>query len=71
MKKFALLAAVPAALVAGPASAAGTSIDFSPLTSNISVADTTAAILSVGGIIVMLTLAVMGVRKIISMVRGA
>jgi len=45
-------------------------LDFSPLTDAIDVTSTIAAILSVGGVMVLVALAVMGVRKVMSMARG-
>ena len=60
------LIAVPAA-----ASSGGATIDYSGLTDQVSVQETITAVLAIGGTIILLTLAVMGVRKVISMVRGA
>ena len=72
--KLALLAVPAASLVSSvPAFAQAstpTGIDYSPLTNNIDVTSTVAAILAVGAIMVGVSLAVMGVRKIISMARS-
>lgn len=59
------VSSVPAFAQAAPAG-----IDYTPLTNNIDVTSTVAAILSVGAVMVGVSLAVMGVRKIISMARG-
>lgn len=73
MKNFALALLPVAALSSVPAFAAGgaTGPDYSSLTSAISFDSTIAAILSVGALAIALTLAVVGVRKVIRMVRGA
>lgn len=73
MKKFALALLPVAAFSSVPAFAAGgaTGPDYSSLTSAISFDSTIAAILSVGALAIALTLAVVGVRKVIRMVRGA
>lgn len=72
-KKLLALAAVPAAVIAAsPAfavDAAGP--DYASLTGAISMTTTIAAILSVGALVIGVSLAVMGVRKVISLVRGA
>jgi hypothetical protein len=72
MKKFALVP-VASALTAAPAFAqsAATGPDYTALTSAISMTSTTTAILSVGALTIGVSLAVMGVRKVISLVRGA
>lgn len=69
MRKIASLAVVPAALAASSALAAPP--DFTALTGGVDVSTTVAAVLSVGAVIVGISLAVMGVRKVIGMVRGA
>jgi len=72
MRNFVRLAAVPAAaLVASPALAAGTGPDYTALTGAIDMTSTTTAILAVGALVIGVSLAVMGVRKVISLVRGA
>jgi hypothetical protein len=73
MKKFALL---PVALVSAaasvPAFAQSTGgPDFSALTGAIDTTSTIAAILAVGALVIGVSLSVMGVRKVIAMVRGA
>lgn len=71
MRNALKLAVVPASLVASaPAFAAATGPDFTTLTSAIDVSTTITAILAVGALMVGVALAVMGVRKIISMSKG-
>lgn len=73
MKAVRLLAA-PALLAASTGTAlaqAATGPDYSDLTGAISMTSTVAAILSVGALVIGVSLAVMGVRKVISLVRGA
>lgn len=78
IKKFAAAASValaaPVALVTtAPIAYAQTATgpDYSDLTGAISMTSTVAAILSVGALVIGVSLAVMGVRKVISLVRGA
>lgn len=74
MKSIVRLAAVPAVLAASTGTAlaqTATGPDFSDLTEAINVTSTIAAILSVGAVVIGVSLAVMGVRKVISLVRGA
>jgi hypothetical protein len=59
------------ASVGSPAFAVGNSVDYSTLTGAIDVSSTITAILAVGALVIGISLAVMGVRKVISMVRGA
>lgn len=66
----AAVAAPAVALVATPAFAQATGPDYTALTGAISVDSTVAAILSVGALMVLISLSVMGVRKVISMTRG-
>ncbi|MBV7267564.1 hypothetical protein [Erythrobacter ani] len=72
LKKLSVMwAGLLAAVLASPALAAGaTGPDFAPITDAIDVTTTVAAILSVGGIMILVSLAVMGARKIMRMVRG-
>jgi hypothetical protein len=53
------------------AQSAATGPDYSALTGAISMTSTVTAILSVGALVIAVSLAVMGVRKVISLVRGA
>lgn len=76
-KKLALAAAAavatPIAMVTtAPVAFAQTATgpDMAPLTSAISVTTVVAAVLSVGAIIIGVSLAQMGVRKVISLVKG-
>lgn len=72
MKKFVALAVLPAlSLAASPAFADATPPNFTALTGAIDVSTTVAAILAVGAVVVGVSLAVLGVRKVIGMVRGA
>ncbi|GAB7551167.1 hypothetical protein NRB_06640 [Novosphingobium sp. 11B] len=72
-KKIAVAsAALVAAAAAAPAMAqTATGPDYSALTGAIDFGSTQTAILSVGALAVTVTLAVMGVRKVIGLVRGA
>jgi hypothetical protein len=71
MRKFLVLA--PLALASAPAFAAGGTggVDYTSLTSAVDFTSTITAILAVGALAVTLALAVKGVRKIMSMIRGA
>ncbi|PHK28013.1 hypothetical protein VF14_35410 [Nostoc linckia z18] len=72
MKKLALVAAAATAASAVPAMAqTATGPDYSALTGAVDFSSTTAAILSVGALVIGVALATMGVRKIVSLVRGA
>ena len=53
------------------AQATTTGPDFTPLTDAIDVTSTVAGVMAAGGIVIAVALAVMGIRKVISMVRGA
>ena len=57
------------ALTAAPAAAQATGPDFTALTSGVVVDTTIAAILSVGAIMVGVALAVLGVRRVLRMVK--
>lgn len=58
------------AVAASPAFAAGaTPLDYSAMTDAIDVGTTTAAIMTVGGIVILIAVAIMGVRKVKSMVK--
>lgn len=59
-----LLAALPGAAHATP-----TALDYSGMTDAIDVGSTVAAIMTVGGIIILVAVAIMGVRKVKSMVK--
>ncbi|MDE8651891.1 major capsid protein [Novosphingobium album (ex Liu et al. 2023)] len=72
LKKVALVSVLMIASTGSAlAQAAATGPDYSSLTSAISVESTVTAILSVGALVIGISLAVMGVRKVISLVRGA
>lgn len=71
MRNALKLAVVPASMAAAvPAFAQATGPDFTTLTGAIDVSTTITAILAVGALMVGVALAVMGVRKIISMSKG-
>ena len=70
-KKLAIVAAAPAALLSAPAMAQATGPDFSALTGAIDFGTTSTAILSVGALAIGVSLTVLGVRKVMSMIRGA
>lgn len=72
MQKLNRLALVAAStLAATPAFAQATGPDYSPLTEAVDFGTTSAAILSVGGLAIVVTLTVVGIRKIMRMVKGA
>lgn len=74
MKSIVRLAAAPVLVAASTGQAlaqTATGPDYSDLTGAISMTSTIAAILSVGALVIGVSLAVMGVRKVISLVRGA
>jgi hypothetical protein len=72
MKKLALVTAAAATVAAAPVMAqTATGPDYSALTGAVDFTSTTAAILSVGALVIGVALATMGVRKIVSLVRGA
>lgn len=72
MKKLALVPAVAAASLSVPAFAqAAGGQDYSALTGAIDVGNLTTAILSVGAVVIGVSLAVLGVKKVIGLVRGA
>lgn len=62
-------AAALVGLAASPALAAATPLDYSAMTDAIDVGTTTAAIMTVGGIVILIAVAIMGVRKVKSMVK--
>lgn len=70
-RNLALVAAIPAAAIASPALAQATGPDFSALTGAIDFGTTSTAILSVGALAIGVSLTVLGVRKVMSMIRGA
>jgi len=70
MKKTLALAPVGLVLSAGSALAQATGPDYSALTGALDVTSTIAMIMSVGGVMVGVALAVMGVRKFLRMVRA-
>jgi hypothetical protein len=71
MRKILALVAVPALAVSATPALATTpaALDFTTLTDAIDVATVTAAIMAAGGLIILVSLAVMGVRKVKSMIR--
>ena len=71
LRKAAGLVAVALGFVATSASAQVTGPDYTPLTSAISTDTTTAALMSVGGVLIAIPLVVMGIKKVMRMVRGA
>lgn len=71
LRKLAALIVVSLGSVATVAHAQATGPDYTPLTSAISIDTTIAALLSVGGILMAISLVVMGIRKVMRMVRGA
>lgn len=72
MNKLGLVSAA-AALAAAPSAAfaAATPPDYSALTGAIDVSTLSTAILSVGAVVIGVSLAVLGVKKVIGLVRGA
>lgn len=71
MKKFALVPAFVALATSVPALAqTATGPDFSSLTDGVDVGTTTAALMSVGAVLIGVAVATMGIRKILRMVRG-
>lgn len=60
----ALLSATPALAGGG-----GSSLDFSGITGAINVGSTVTAIIAVGGIVALVAVATMGVRKVLRMIR--
>jgi len=71
MRKIALLAALPVSLLSIPASAQVAAIDYSGLTDAVDFSSTITAILAVGALAVTLSLVVVGIRKIMRMIRSA
>lgn len=69
--RLALVAVLPAAALSAPAFAAAGGPDFSTLTGAIDFQSTSNAIMSVGALAIGLTLVVLGIRKVMQMVRGA
>lgn len=68
--RFGLLA--PVAVLSAPAFAAGaTGPNFDTLTSAVDFTTTSEAVLSVGALAIGLTLVVLGIRKVMSMIRSA
>ena len=61
-----LLSAVPAL-----AQAAGTSVDYSSLTSSVDFSAVGTALLAVGGSIILLLVSIAGIRHVVRFVRGA
>jgi hypothetical protein len=65
-----LFAALFAVLgLSSPAYAAATGLDYSSITGAIDVGTTVTAIMTVGGIVALVAVAVMGVRKVLRMIR--
>lgn len=72
MRRLALVpVAALAAAVTSPAMAAATPPDYSTLTGAVDFSSTQTAILSVGALAVGLALVVVGIRKILRMIKGA
>lgn len=58
------------AVAASPALAAGTTpLDYSEMTGAVDLASTIGAIMTIGGIVILVAVAIMGVRKVRSMVK--
>lgn len=62
-------AALGTALVAVPAYAQSTGLDYSGITGAVDVDSTVTAIVAVGGIVALVAVATMGVRKVLRMIR--
>lgn len=72
MRKFAIVpAAAAVALVPSVAMAQATGPDFTALTSAVSFDSTQSAILSMGAAAIGITLALLGLRKVLGVIRGA
>ena len=70
MRKLLVTAATAlVGLAATPALATPAALDYSAMTGAIDLGTTTAAIMTVGGIVILVSVAIMGVRKVKSMVR--
>jgi len=61
--------AVVALLAAGPAFAQSTGLDYTGITSAIDLDSTVTAIVAVGGLVALVAVATMGVRKVLRMIR--
>lgn len=71
MKKRALVVAAPLAAIPSLAAAQVAGPDYTTLTSAVDFTSTSTAIQAVGALAIGVTLVVLGIRKVMSMVRGA
>jgi hypothetical protein len=70
IERAAALAVLACMLIANPALAQTTpTVDYSDITGAVSVTDTIAAIVTIGGVLALLAVAIMGVRKVLGMIR--
>lgn len=70
MRKLLLIGAgVSSAIAAAPAFATPAALDYSGITGAIDLDSTVTAIVAVGGLVAVVAVAVMGVRKVLRMIR--
>lgn len=67
--KLVRLAPAAALLAAAPAFAQSTALDYSGITGAIDLDSTVTAIVAVGGLVAVVAVAIMGVRKVLRMIR--
>lgn len=69
MRNYLKLASVAGLATAAPAFAQSTGVDYTGITDAVDVASTVTAIVAVGGIVALIAVARMGVRKVLGMIR--